>query len=124
MTLNGLGLFILFAFALLLAGGMIALSSVLGRQKPSAGHLIPYECGIDPVAKPRHRLHVKFFLIAVIFIIFDVEVVFLYPWAVVFRDFVARGEGLFVFLEMMIFLGVLVIGLLYLWGRGALEWEE
>jgi NADH-quinone oxidoreductase subunit A len=78
----------------------------------------PYECGVDQIEPPRGRLPIKYYLVAVLFLLFDVEAVFLYPWAVVYR-----GLGLFGLVEMGIFLTVLLLGLVYVWKRGALEWD-
>ncbi len=116
-------LLLLFAFAGLISGGFLILSHLLGPKKLSAEKSLPYECGISPIGTPRDRFSVKFYLVAMLFILFDVEVVFLYPWAVLFKDFVREGAGLFVFIEMAIFLGILVVGLLYIYGRRAIDWE-
>ena len=116
-------LLLLFAFATLIAGGFLGLSHLLGPKKQSAEKSLPYECGIDPVGEPRERFSVKFYLVAMLFILFDVEVVFLYPWAVLFKDFVREGAGVFVLVEMSIFLGILVVGLLYIYGRRAIDWS-
>ncbi len=97
---------------------IIGLSTVLVKRKPSPQKLMPYECGVDPIGTARRRFSVKFFVIAVLFIIFDIEAVFLYPWAVIFREL--RIFGL---IEMGIFIGVLLLGLFYVWRKGALEWE-
>ena len=78
----------------------------------------PFECGNDPIGNPRNRFSVQFFLIALLFIIFDVEVVFIFPWAVLFRQL-----GWYGFIEMAVFLVILIIGLFYVWKKGALEWE-
>jgi NADH-quinone oxidoreductase subunit A len=96
----------------------IAFSSILGTQKPSAEKLSTYECGIDPVGSARERFSVKFYLIAMLYVIFDIEVVFLYPWAVAFKSL-----KLFGFIEMLIFIGILLICYLYIWKRGGLEWD-
>ncbi len=106
--------------ALLAAGFAIVtllLSSALGPRRPSRDKLSPYECGIDPIGSARERFSVKFYLVAMLFILFDIEIVFLYPWAVTLRSL-----KLFGFLEMLVFLGILLIGLLYVWKRGGLEW--
>ena len=105
---------------LLAAGFALAtlfLSSVLGPRRPSREKLSTYECGIDPVGSARERFSVKFYLVAMLFIIFDVEIVFLYPWAVILNSL-----GLFGLIEMFFFLGILLIGLLYVWKKGGLEW--
>ena len=114
----------LFGAALALACVIPGISALIGKRSKRATHHLPYECGIDPVVENRRRIPVHFFLVAVQFIIFDIEVVFLYPWAMVFKQFVEAGFGLMMFVKMMIFLGVLVIGFVYVWRRGALEWED
>jgi NADH-quinone oxidoreductase subunit A len=96
---------------------ILLLSSMLGPRRPSEEKLSPYECGIDPVGSARARFSVKFYLVAMLFIIFDIEIVFLYPWAVILDDL-----KLFGLVEMIFFLGILVIGLLYVWKKGGLEW--
>jgi NADH-quinone oxidoreductase subunit A len=105
----------------LLAGGFalvtLWLSSVLGPRRPSKDKLSTYECGIDPVGSARERFSVKFYLVAMLFIVFDIEIVFLYPWAVILNSL-----GLFGLVEMFFFLGILLIGLLYVWKKGGLEW--
>ncbi|HHT9130639.1 MAG TPA: NADH-quinone oxidoreductase subunit A [Candidatus Brocadiaceae bacterium] len=113
-----LPILILFIIAAGFAITNIGLSAVLGRRKPTAEKLSPYECGIDPVGTARERFSVKFYLIAMLFVIFDIEVVFLYPWAVAFKEL-----KLFGFIEMLIFVGILLICYLYLWKRGGLEWD-
>jgi NADH-quinone oxidoreductase subunit A len=97
---------------------IIVLSTLVVRRKPSAQKVMPYECGMDPVGSARRRFSVKFFVIAILFVIFDIEAVFLYPWAVIFRDL-----RLFGLIEMAVFIGVLLLGLFYVWRKGALEWE-
>jgi len=110
------------AVAVLTAGVMLVLSAVLGRPKRSRVDMTPYECGMTPEQSvARHRFSVKFYLVAMLFILFDIEAAFLYPWAVTFREFSA--DRWFVLGEMAVFLGILVAGYLYVWWRGALEWE-
>ena len=87
------------------------------KKKPTAAKLAPYESGIVPSVEPPQRFPVRFYLVSMIFIIFDIEIVFLYPWAVVFRKL-----GLFGFVEMAIFVLVLALGFVYVWRKGALEW--
>ena len=117
-------LLLLFAFAALIGGGFLLLSQGLGTTRKRPEKSLPYECGVNPVGSVRERFTVKFYLVAMIFILFDVEVVFLYPWAVLFREAAAAGNGAFLFIEMMVFLGILAIGLVYLYGRKALNWEQ
>jgi NADH-quinone oxidoreductase subunit A len=100
------------------AGGMLVATSLIGPKLKFAEKMEPFECGESPIVSPKLRFSVKFYLVALFFVIFDVEVVFVYPWAVLFSEL-----GLFGFVEMMIFLTILSIGLIYVWRRGALEWD-
>ena len=108
----------LFVIASAFAGAVVFLSSVLGPQRPGKVKNESYECGIDPVGTARLRFSVKFYIIAMLFILFDIEAIFLYPWAVMFQQL-----ALFGLLEMLTFLGFLVLGYIYLWKRGALDWD-
>ncbi|MBV9551593.1 MAG: NADH-quinone oxidoreductase subunit A [Alphaproteobacteria bacterium] len=101
-----------------LAAAMIAASYVLGRQRPDSEKLSPYECGFDPFEDARIRFDVRYYLVAILFIIFDLEVAFLFPWAVSLGDI-----GVFGFWSMVVFLAVLTVGFAYEWMKGALEWE-
>lgn len=103
--------------------GSILISAVVGQKKPSKVKLAPYECGCEPVGSARERFSIKFYLIAMLFILFDIESVFLYPWAVVFNKFIKAGFGSFIFAEMMVFIVILFVGYIYVWKKGALEWE-
>jgi NADH-quinone oxidoreductase subunit A len=118
-----LPIFILMALAILFALGALLLSSLVGPRNPNPVKLAPYECGITPVGSARQRFPVKFYLVAMLFIVFDIEIVFLYPWAVVYREFIAQGFGLFALAEMGIFVGVLLAGLVYVWRKGGLDWD-
>jgi NADH-quinone oxidoreductase subunit A len=105
-----------------IAGAMIVASHFLGRPKKSRTDISPYECGMPPYERTvRHRFSVRFYLIAMLFILFDIEVAFMVPWAVTFQGF--ADDQMFVLIEMTVFLGILVAGFAYLWLRGALEWE-
>lgn len=106
------------------AGAFLLLSYSLGPKKPLASKLDVYECGVPLTGAAHERFSVKFFLIAMIFLIFDVEVVFLFPWAVLLKDFKAAGLGLAVLSPMLIFLIVLGVGLMYEYKHGALDWEN
>lgn len=97
---------------------MVVAPMVLIKQKPDAEKLSQYECGFAPFGDARGKFDVRFYLVAILFIIFDLEVAFLFPWAVAFKE-----VGLFGFWSMMAFLGVLTIGFIYEWKKGALEWE-
>ncbi len=101
----------------------VTMSSLIGPKKPSALKLSPYESGCEPVGTARERFSVKFYLIAMLFILFDIEAVFLYPWAVVFKQFIKAGAGAFIFGEMLVFIVILFVGYIYVWKKGALEWE-
>lgn len=106
----------------LLVGLMTGLSSLLRPDNPEPGKLATYECGEPPTGSAWINFNIRFYLVALIFVIFDVEVAFIYPVAVVFRDWVARGEGLFALAEIAIFLGILFVGLVYVWVKRDLEW--
>jgi NADH-quinone oxidoreductase subunit A len=101
----------------------VTMSSLIGPKKPSALKLSPYESGCEPVGNARERFSIKFYLIAMLFILFDIEAVFLYPWAVVFKQFIKAGAGAFIFGEMLVFIVILFVGYIYIWKKGALEWE-
>ena len=116
-----LPLLVLVVIATLLAGLLVGLSWILGPKAPSAEKLAPYECGVNPVGSARERFPVKFYLIAMLFIIFDIETVFLYPWAVTFRS--RAVSQVFELVEMIIFIVILFVGYIYVWKKGALEWE-
>ncbi len=113
-----IGIAVFFVLAGGITGAMVVLASTLGKKKPSPVKLAPFECGMDPISLPFGRLAIKFYLTAILFILFDVELVFLYPWAVVFRELGAPG-----LVEMGIFLGILMVGYIYAWDNGALKWK-
>lgn len=113
----------LFLIGIGLSVGFVLLSHFVGTHKPNPAKMGPYECGLDPVGSPRRRFSVKFYLVAMLFILFDIEVVFLYPWAVLFKEFKGAGLGGILFVEMAIFLAILTIGLVYVFRRRALDWE-
>lgn len=102
---------------------ILLLNGVLGPNRPNPRKNAPFECGNEPSATARRRFDVKFYLVAIFFIVFDIEVVFLFPWAVRYRDALAAGNGWLYFGEMMLFLSLLTAGLAYIWKRGALQWE-
>ena len=101
-----------------LAAVLIGASTLLGKRARSPLKDTPYESGMKPVGTARERFSVKFYLVAMIFILFDIEAVFLYPWAVVYRQL-----GLFGFFEMLIFVALVLIGFFYVWKKGALDWS-
>jgi NADH-quinone oxidoreductase subunit A len=101
-----------------LAGVILLASSLIGRHLTNRAKMQPYECGITPTGDARKPFSVKFYLVAMIFILFDVEAVFLYPWAYVYREL--RWYG---FTEMLLYIGILLAGYIYLWKKGALDWS-
>ena len=104
----------------------ITLSQLVGQRKPTRTKLMPYECGKDPVGSARARFSVKFYLIAMLFILFDIEVIFLVPWAVVFKTLASPEYGMrnLVYFEMLLFIGLLAVGLIYVIKKGAFDWSE
>jgi NADH-quinone oxidoreductase subunit A len=98
--------------------GSLVFSTLIGQKKPSKVKLAPYECGCEPVGSARERFSIKFYLIAMLFILFDIEAVFLYPWSVIFKRL-----GMFGLMEMGVFIAILFVGYVYVWKKGALEWE-
>jgi len=108
------------------AVGNVLLSTFVGQRKRTRTKLMPYECGKDPVGSARERFSVKFYLIAMIFILFDIEVIFLVPWAAVYKSLAAQGAAMrsFAYLEMMIFIGLLFVGYIYIVKKGAFDWGE
>ena len=102
-----------------IAAAMVALGSTLGKKHPTAEKLAPFECGEEPFFLPIGKLAIKFYLTAILFVVFDIEAVFLYPWASMFRELSWAG-----FAEMVGFLAVLTLTLVYAWKKGAREWEK
>ena len=111
-------LLFMIGLAVVSAVAMIALSHLLQPRRPTDVKGMPYESGMTPLGGTRDRFSVKFYLVAMLFIVFDIEVVFMIPWAVAFREL-----GLFGLVEMLIFVMILLIAFVYVWKRGALEWE-
>jgi NADH-quinone oxidoreductase subunit A len=116
---NYLPLLIHFLVALALAGAIVLLSYLVGYRRPTAAKMSPYECGMTPVGDARGRFSVKFYLVAMLFILFDVEAVFLYPWAVILRNLKMFG-----FWEMLVYIGIMLVGFFYVWKKGALDWGQ
>lgn len=112
-------LLIHFLIAMALAGVILLLSVAVGRHLPNRTKMQPYECGVTPTGDARQPFTVKFYLVAMVFILFDVEAVFLYPWAYVYRDL-----GWFGFIEMLVYIAILLAGYVYLWKKGALDWNR
>src|SRR5580704_3498638 len=105
--------------AMAVAAGLITVSSLLGKRARSPLKDTPYECGMAPVGSAQERFSVKFYLVGMIFILFDIEAVFLYPWAVVYRELKMFG-----FVEMLIFIALVLVGYFYVWKKGALDWSH
>ena len=101
----------------------IILGVLFGPKRPSGKKAMPYESGMNPIGPGSRRIPVRFYLIAVLFILFDIEVVFFIPWALVFNQFVKDGQGFFLLGEMIVFVAILLVGYLYAWKKGALEWD-
>ncbi len=113
-----IALIVMLAISGILTGAFFFMSRLLGPRKQSEVKSVPFETGRAPITLPTHRMTVKFYLIAILFVLFDVEMIFLYPWAVVFRKL-----GMLGLIEMGIFILVLLLGLVYAWKKGALELE-
>jgi NADH-quinone oxidoreductase subunit A len=113
-----IGIAVSFVLSAAIAGAMVFMASTLGRKNPSSIKLAPFECGNEPFSLPIGRLAIKFYLTAILFILFDVELVFLYPWAVVYRTLGPAGLA-----EMGVFLGILMAGFIYAWDNDALKWR-
>ena len=108
---------LLVAVAGTIAGIFVVVSRYVGPRNANKIKTSTYECGLEPIGSARQRFSVKFYLVAMLFILFDIEVAFLYPWAVLFREL-----GLFGLMEMAVFVSILLVGLMYAWRKGALEW--
>ncbi len=118
MLIDYLPILVYLIISIGIAVGMVVLSELLGKKTHTPVKDMAYECGMVPLGDARHRYSVKFFVIAMFFLVFDIEAIFLYPWAVIYKSL-----GLFGLVEMGIFILVLAVGLAYVWGKGALEWE-
>src|SRR5437763_14729928 len=119
-----LPILLMFIVAAGFAVGNVLLSQLVGQRKSTRTKLMPYECGKDPVGSARERFSVKFYLIAMIFILFDIEVIFLIPWAVVFKSFAKGGYSWLVYVEMMLFVLLLLVGYIYVVKKGAFDWGD
>jgi NADH-quinone oxidoreductase subunit A len=126
--LNYVPVLLILIIAIGMASVILILSRIAGRNRPTREKLLPYECGVEPVGTARERQSVKFYLVAMAFLLFDIEAVFLVPWAVVFRGIVEsetyRSLRYVIYGEMMVFMVVLFVGLVYVWRKGILEWNK
>ena len=108
------------ALALGFACALLILTHLFGPRRSNAVKLSPFECGVDSLDEAHHRFSVKFYLVSMLFILFDIEAIFFYPWAVIFRESIS--QGLFLLSEMGTFAAVLVVGFLYIWKKGVFDW--
>lgn len=113
-----LGILILGVIGVLNAGLLLSLSHLASTFRPTPAKSSPYESGMVPLGTTRQRFSVQFYIVAMLFIVFDIETIFFFPWAVIYRDL-----GLFAFMEMLVFVLILGVGLVYAWKKGALEWD-
>ncbi|MEN6615051.1 MAG: NADH-quinone oxidoreductase subunit A [Syntrophorhabdus sp.] len=111
-------IFVMMVLAAIIAAVIIGASHFLGHKTRSKAKLAPYECGMTTIGPTRRIMTIRYYIVAMLFLVFDVEIIFLYPWAVV-----TRSLGLFGFVEMVVFVLILFIGYIYIWKKGALEWE-
>jgi len=112
---------IMMSAGLLVGGAILLVSHLLGPKIPHYRKDMPFECGVPPVGNARHRMSVRFYLVAILFLLFDVEVIFFFPWAVVFKKYLSINA--FILVEMAVFITVLLVGYYYMLRKGALEWE-
>src|ERR1044071_9304927 len=124
---NYVPVLLILVIAVVMAGVIIIRSRIAAKSRPTREKLMPYECGVEPVGTARERQSVKFYLVAMVFLLFDIEAVFLVPWAVVFRGVLAseafKNLKYVFYGEMMLFMVVLFVGLIYVWRKGILEWN-
>lgn len=112
---------ILLVLALLIPAGMLILTHLLGPHKPSERKLSVYESGMPPIGEAHPKFSVKFYILAMLFILFDIEIVFMYPWAVIYKQWVSVSA--FILIEGLVFIAILLVGYAYAWKKGALDWE-
>ena len=105
------------------AAGLVGGSFLLGKKIRNRVKDTPYECGINPTGSARERFSVKFYLVAMVFILFDIEAIFLYPWVVVYRELNLSGGQFFGFIEMLLFIVLVLAGFFYIWKKGVLDWS-
>lgn len=118
MTNSYLPILVILLVSAFIGLAIIVLSTLLARRNPTPIKLMPYECGMDPIGSARRRFSVRFFVMGMLFIVFDIELIFLFPWATIYDQLKVFG-----FAEMFVFVIVLLLGLVYVWKKGALEWE-
>lgn len=113
-----IGILVMVVFSAGLALLVVGLSHILGNRTERKVKMAPYECGMETIGPTRRRLTIRYYIVAMLFLVFDLEILFLYPWAVI-----TKRLGLFGFMEMIVFVAILFIGYVYVWKKGALEWE-
>lgn len=123
MLIDYLPILIMIVVAAVVSSGVIVIARFLGTRRPSTSKLAPYESGMTPVGMAWQRFPIKFYVTAMLFVIFDVEVIFFYPWAVVLREMKGAGLAVFALVEMGVFAAVLLLGYLYVLRKGALQWD-
>ena len=123
LLLEYLPILVFLGIATVLSAALIVMPLVIAPSKPDPEKLSAYECGFPAFGDARMKFDVRFYLVAILFIIFDLEVAFLFPWAITLAGYNGDATGVFAFWSMMVFLGVLTIGFIYEWKKGALEWE-
>jgi NADH-quinone oxidoreductase subunit A len=123
MTHSFIPILLMLIFAVALAAGFLGLNWVVGRHQRNPSKLAPYESGVPMLDTNRKRVNVRFYQIAMLFILFDIEAAFLYPWAVIYRDASRGGAGMFLFGEMLVFIALLGVGYVYVWKKKAFDWK-
>ena len=118
---NYLPILALMVLATLVPLAILAITHVLGPRKPSERKLSVYESGMPPVGDAHPKFSIKFYIIGMLFILFDIEIVFMYPWAVIYKQWISTST--FILIEGLVFIGILLVGYIYAWKKGALEWE-
>jgi NADH-quinone oxidoreductase subunit A len=122
MTHSFIPILLMLIVAVALAGGFLGLNWIVGRHQRNPSKLAPYESGVPMLDTSRKRVNVRFYQIAMLFILFDIEAAFLYPWAVIYRDASHGGSGMFLFSEMLVFIVLLGVGYVYVWKKKAFDW--
>ena len=123
MTHSFIPILLMLLVAVALAGGFLGLNWIVGRHQRNPSKLSPYESGVPMLDTNRKRVNVRFYQIAMLFILFDIEAAFLYPWAVIYRDASHGPAGMFLFGEMLVFIALLGVGYVYVWKKKAFDWK-
>jgi len=113
---------VFFAWAIAFVGGMLLLGSLVRPNNPEPIKLSTYECGEPPTGSAWLNFNIRFYIVALVFLIFEVEIVFILPVALIFKSWVLQGQGLFAFVEILVFLAILLVGLIYVWAKGDFDW--